>query len=211
MSKQLIAARIVTLAPVDLVFPLATATVFGFGTDRDGTADVVALIYSFGLFLGFSTSVWPLSDLRGWTRFERNRVKVLSSEITNNFGHGIHADGGVKISLKDTLVSGNALNGYIQKGAFVPVKISGGSITDNGLSGIHHTEVVGGGRCTIAAKISDSTITGNGTDEAVCGVSETCSDVSSCRLPNMSSVTCDTSYDTTSGFPGTSWGICALD
>ena len=64
-------ARGVTLGPVVLAFPIATAAVFVLGTDRNVTADVLALCYSLGLFLAFTTSFWPLPGLRSWTRFER--------------------------------------------------------------------------------------------------------------------------------------------
>lgn len=64
-------ARCLTLGPVALAFPVATAAVFGFDADRNRTADLLAVVYSFGLFLGFTTSFWPLASLRDWTRFER--------------------------------------------------------------------------------------------------------------------------------------------
>jgi hypothetical protein len=64
-------ARGLTLGPVALAFPVAAAAVFAFGTDRDATADALALCYSVGLFLAFTTSFWPLPSLRSWTRFER--------------------------------------------------------------------------------------------------------------------------------------------
>ncbi len=60
-------ARALTLGPVALAFPAATLAVFAFGADRGSTADTLALVYSFGLFFGFSTSLWPLPRLRGWT------------------------------------------------------------------------------------------------------------------------------------------------
>ena len=50
-------ARGVTLGPVALAFPVATWLVCGLETDRKATADGLALIYSFGLFLGFTTSL----------------------------------------------------------------------------------------------------------------------------------------------------------
>lgn len=84
---------------------------------------------------------------------------------------------------------------------------SGSVISNNGLHGVS----------TIATMIEcpdvtivDSTVTGNGTD-AVCGVAETCADVAACNLPTVTNTTCNTSYDVNSGFPGTSWGVCALD
>ena len=59
-------ARGLTLGPVALAFPVAAAAVFGFGADRDWTADLLAVIFSVGLFAGFSTSLWPLPSLRSW-------------------------------------------------------------------------------------------------------------------------------------------------
>jgi hypothetical protein len=64
-------ARGLTLGPVVLAFPVATAAVFAFGTDRTATADALAVCYALGLFLAFTTSFWPLPGLRSWTRFER--------------------------------------------------------------------------------------------------------------------------------------------
>ena len=45
---------------------MAKSCEFNFGEDS-----VAAAHDSVGLFLGFSTSIWPLPDLLGWTRFER--------------------------------------------------------------------------------------------------------------------------------------------
>lgn len=64
-------ARGLTLGPVVLAFPVATAAVFVFAADRDRTADGLSLVYSCGLFLAFTTSLWPLPSLRSWSRFER--------------------------------------------------------------------------------------------------------------------------------------------
>ena len=68
-------ARGLTLGPVALAFPVAAISVFTFGADRKTTADLLAVIYSTGLFLGFSTSLWPLPSLRRWT--PRQRVQSL--------------------------------------------------------------------------------------------------------------------------------------
>jgi hypothetical protein len=64
-------ARALTLGTVVLAFPVAGAAVFSFGADRDTTADLLAVVYSLGLFMAFSTSLWPLPSLREWTPFER--------------------------------------------------------------------------------------------------------------------------------------------
>jgi len=64
-------ARGLTLGPVALAFPVASFAVFGLGADRTATADILAVLYSFGLFLGFTTSLWPLPSLRRWTLAQR--------------------------------------------------------------------------------------------------------------------------------------------
>lgn len=64
-------ARGLSLGTVVLAFPLAAAAVFAFGSDRNLAADWLAVAYSVGLFTAFTTSLWPLSSLRSWTRFER--------------------------------------------------------------------------------------------------------------------------------------------
>jgi hypothetical protein len=66
-------ARALTLGPVALAFPVAAFAVFSMGADRNATADGLAVIYSVGLFAGFTTSLWPLPSLRNWSRFERIR------------------------------------------------------------------------------------------------------------------------------------------
>ena len=134
------------------------------------------------------------------------RIKVKSSEVTNNVGHGIFGDAAVPISIKDSIISGNWSNG-VHNSANARLKISGSTITDNELHGVFQSAA---GVCP-TARISSSTISGNATDLATCGVSETCADVSTCVTPILSSVTCDTSYDTGSGFPGNSWSVCVLD
>lgn len=70
-------ARVLLLGSVVLAFPLATAAVFGWGADRNSTADAVAVVYASGLFLGFSTSLWPLPELRSWSRFDRMQSLAL--------------------------------------------------------------------------------------------------------------------------------------
>jgi len=84
---DLYVARALTLGPVTLAFPVASAAVFAFGTDRNATADALAVIYSFGLFLGFTTSFWPLPSLRTWTRFERIASCALVFMVVSYFTH----------------------------------------------------------------------------------------------------------------------------
>jgi hypothetical protein len=64
VPRDLILARVVTLAPVLLAFPIGIVTVFQLGA---ATADGIAWAYSVGLFTAFSTAFWPLPGLRSWT------------------------------------------------------------------------------------------------------------------------------------------------
>lgn len=80
-------ARGLTLGPVALAFPVAAWAVFGLGTDRKETADLLALIYSFGLFLGFTTSLWPLPSLRRWTLNQRVESLCLLFLIVSCITH----------------------------------------------------------------------------------------------------------------------------
>lgn len=80
-------ARGLTLGPVVLAFPVATAAVFGLGADRDRTADLLAVVYSVGLFSGFTTSLWPLPSLRAWTRFERIQSMCLLFMVVSYLTH----------------------------------------------------------------------------------------------------------------------------
>ena len=79
--------RGLTLGPVALAFPVATAAVFALGADRDRTADVLAVVYSVGLFSGFTTSLWPLPSLRSWTRFERIQSMCLVFMVVSYLTH----------------------------------------------------------------------------------------------------------------------------
>jgi hypothetical protein len=75
-TRSLVLARLLTLLPVALVFPLGSLAVFRFGADRTFTADVIAWIYSLGLFAAFTTSFWPLPGLR-----DRSRVLRVQSAV----------------------------------------------------------------------------------------------------------------------------------
>ena len=80
-------ARGATLGPVALAFPVAAWAVFGWGADRNATADLLAVVYSFGLFLGFTTSLWPLPSLRSWTRQDRIQSLCLLFLIVSCITH----------------------------------------------------------------------------------------------------------------------------
>jgi hypothetical protein len=75
--SALVRARILTLGPVVLAFPLGSVAVFRLGVDRTATADAIAWIYSLGLLTAFTTSFWPLASLRTWDLERRVRSAVL--------------------------------------------------------------------------------------------------------------------------------------
>jgi hypothetical protein len=69
--RDLWIARALTFGPVALAFPIGAWAVHAGGADRNTAADALAVVYSAGLFAGFTTSFWPLPGLRGWSRFRR--------------------------------------------------------------------------------------------------------------------------------------------
>ena len=75
--RDLWVARGLTLGPVVLSLPVATLAVFGLGTDRALTADVLTVVFSFGLMLAFTTAWWPLPSLRSWSRARRVESTAL--------------------------------------------------------------------------------------------------------------------------------------
>ena len=138
------------------------------------------------------------------TGFSGGRIKIVSSEVTNNGGHGIWGDSRPTITVIDSTVSGNWLDG-IHDTSSNRLKVISSTVMNNG----HHGVLTMG---CIAPRITDTTVTGNDTDGAYCGVSNTCADVASCVEPTLlGTTTCDTSYDTLSGFPGSNWSVCSLD
>jgi hypothetical protein len=86
-TRALVLARIATLGPVVLAFPLGSVAVFRCGADRTLTADVIAWVYSVGLLLAFSTSFWPLPGLRTWSRERRVESAVLLFVVVSYATH----------------------------------------------------------------------------------------------------------------------------
>lgn len=73
--------------PVVLAFPLGSVAVFRLGADRGVVADVIAWVYSFGLFAAFTTAFWPLPGLRAWTWRRRVESAVLLFLIVSYATH----------------------------------------------------------------------------------------------------------------------------
>ncbi len=131
-----------------------------------------------------------------------SKAKILRSDISGNGAQGV-AGPSKRVIVRDSTINNNGAEGIRQ--GFGVVKLTDSMVTGNALDGIAQTAL---SQCTL--RLRGSTVTGNGTDPS-CGVSRTCADLTSCGLPEVSASTCDTSYDVNSGFPGTSWGVCALD
>ncbi len=134
------------------------------------------------------------------------KLYILRSAVSGNGEDGLSATGGnPPATIKASSITGNAKRGVHATGR---VKVTlNSTITGNGLDGIFATGTTECDKVTVV----DSAVTGNSIDGATCGVTQTCSDVSACRLPTIINTTCDTSYDSNSGFPGTNWDVCALD
>jgi len=75
--NALVFSRVLLFGGVALSFPLAAVAVFGFGTDRDGTADVLSLVYALGIAGALTTSFWPLRCTRNWNLLQRIESLVL--------------------------------------------------------------------------------------------------------------------------------------
>ena len=154
------------------------------------------------------------------------RAVIRDSHIDDNPGTGIDVESGDfgLLKLSSSTVSGNGQRGI---DADAKVKLKNTSVTDNGLEGIYNMNLVRLTDGSVVAgngldgvwvddddcprlTVRESTVTGNGID-ATCGVSRTCADLSSCAAPSVAKSTCDHSYDTTSGFPGSTWDVCTLD
>jgi hypothetical protein len=132
-------------------------------------------------------------------------MRILRTDVSGNGEDGIQSPNGPgRLTVKESTITNNALDGILFFGRMKI--ISGSTVTGNGLNGINSGDVINCENVTVR----DSILTGNGID-ASCGVAQTCADVATCDFPSLSGTTCDTSYDTGSGFPGTNWGVCALD
>ena len=134
------------------------------------------------------------------------RARIYFVEVSDNALDGIRVEGEQTglLRLKIAFVDRNGRHGVVSRN----VGIYQSRVEDNGFHGVFAG--AGGGSCLV--RLSEYTFLGNGSDPS-CGASMACADVASCAAPLAitASTQCGTSYDTSSGFPGTSWGICAND
>lgn len=132
------------------------------------------------------------------------RLRVIRSTIDANGSDGVFTDG-ARTLIRDSTITNNGGNGIDHGLNLPPLKLVATTVSGNAFHGV---VVTGFSDCDLTAV--GSAFSGNGTDLA-CGATQSCADVASCVSPKLSATTCDTSYDTNSGFPGTSWGVCSLD
>jgi len=132
-------------------------------------------------------------------------TKVFLSEVSHNGLDGVRVEG-LQTSRLHTRLAFVRFNGRDGISAR-RLDVHRTRADHNGRHGIY--QAPGDGDCVLT--INHYSMVGNGTDPD-CGVSMTCADLASCTAPaNINETPCDTSYDTNSGFPGTSWGICEDD
>jgi hypothetical protein len=134
------------------------------------------------------------------------QAQIQLAEVSDNGLDGIRVDGAQpdRLRLRLAFVRRNGRNGVVAN----RLLLHQSRIDDNAFHGVYMPP--GMGVCTL--NIDQYSLIGNGTD-ASCGVSVTCADIASCETPaNVSGHTvCGTSYDSASGFPGASWGVCDED
>lgn len=79
--------RLFFFGSVAMSFPLAALAVFAFGADRHLTADVLSVVYGFGIAIGLTTSYWPLPCLQPWDKQRRRESLVLMFLGMSYFTH----------------------------------------------------------------------------------------------------------------------------
>ena len=130
-------------------------------------------------------------------------AQVFFAEVSDNGLDGVRVAGPQtqRLRVKYAFVRGNGGSGVVSR----DVRVNVSRLDDNGLYGV--VAEPGDGDCRVG--VDRFSVLGNGTDPS-CGVSTTCADVASCDPPlHVTPKTdCATSYDTSSGFPGSSWGVC---
>jgi hypothetical protein len=139
------------------------------------------------------------------TSVERN-VLVQFAEVSDNGVDGIRVDGPQlsRVRLKFAFVRRNGRHGIVSR----HIDMHQSRVDDNAFHGVFGEPAPEG----CIARLDRYSLVGNGTDPS-CGVSVACADVAICDPPLAFNPTteCSTSYDTASGFPGTSWNICDAD
>ncbi len=149
----------------------------------------------------------------------RRPVTIRDTTIDGNGWEGIFARYVSRLILIDSVVTNNGRDGLVVDQAF-PLGREGSppssrfrrvTVTGNNLSGIVHCCYHSSRERPCYLRAVQSTFSNNAVDTSVCGVTQTCADIATCDPPRLADTTCEYSYDTNSGFPGSSWGVCSLD
>jgi len=154
------------------------------------------------------------------------KVVIKNSVVARNGNNGVHGDTIKTLRVVDSEISGNALDGI--SGAFFItlkhsrlnnnggdgvrgfrlVRLRGSELIGNALSGTRVTWC-GAGRTRV--RLVDSIAASSGSSSR-CGVDLACADLGACETPKLKGTSsCETSYMSESGIPGSSWGVCSLD
>jgi hypothetical protein len=154
-------------------------------------------------------------------------ILVRDSFVDDNLDAGISAGGlDSTIKVKDSSISRNARGiNALSKTAikFSTLADNGQGITASGRVLVADTTISGTARSGIIQAFFDpnpkelpvvlrnSSVTGSGSDPE-CGVALACADLDTRIAPLLKSGSnCDSSHDYSSGVPGASWSVCALD
>ncbi len=158
-----------------------------------------------------------VSDVGQWVSYHPDKpqkypcgsASVLGSHIDGNTGTGF-SSGSRTIKVRESEASNNSGEGFTVSSPYSctrQLRVTDSIANGNGLHGIDGSAV---DNPDARLGVKGTTASGNGTDPS-CGVSQTCADVAHGSLPRVSTTTCASSYDSNSGFPGTSWGVCSSD
>jgi hypothetical protein len=141
--------------------------------------------------------------------WSRAKVLVRSSVISRN-AMGIHDVAGDRavIKLKEATLEENGTG--VRTGANTPEYRKKVLVLDSSILGSATSGIVSTGDESFVT-VKRSTLAGAGTAPE-CGVSEACADLDSDTLPVVKSgAACESSHVRSSGFPGSSWGVCTND
>jgi len=75
--NSLLLTRVLLFSCVAFSFPVAAVMVYGFGFDRQHTADGLSVIYGVGLTIAIFASLLPFSCIQNWSRLQRVESLVL--------------------------------------------------------------------------------------------------------------------------------------
>ena len=131
-----------------------------------------------------------------------NRVKLKQVTLSGNGGAAVRLV--EKLTARDTVIENNRIG--IENTCYI--KTSRSRIATNALQGVFSggPQVCGG-----RLKFRSTVLEQNGHD-ATCGVSALCGDFVTFEAPPIhTSTSCESSIDSGSTPPGTTWGVCALD